>query len=367
MPRSARGMEIQRVSRGRQRSGTGCPGTAGAATGIDHSQNPGSPPQGFGGVRIAEGSSTRWRPRSPHLALARLRTPGMATATASPGTATRLVDHVERLGAEHPPIDLASVDFTVRRPHLVRERFGRVLNYMARVELEVERNVLELATLLPDPPEVDRHFYADVWQPQETQHGLILDQLQVRIGTQPATADLQTVSAKIRILGTLAHLTPVQDVVRMLYYLTGMTTERSAVLAYHELHDGVVELKETAIADTIVTPIRRQEPGHYAFYQMSARGLWAQLASWQRWLVRHLRQASFAPVGANNPAQRADVGDMMVALGIDTPQAAEDFAGQVARVEYDLLFARRQGLKVPPYVARAFGEAVELAHTRQVG
>jgi hypothetical protein len=61
-------------------------------------------------------------------------------------TDRRLVDQVERLGAEHPPIDVASVDFTVRRPDLLLERFGRVLDYMARAELEVERNVLEPPT-----------------------------------------------------------------------------------------------------------------------------------------------------------------------------------------------------------------------------
>lgn len=287
----------------------------------------------------------------------------MSTATA-PLSDQRLTEHVERLGAEHPPIELASVDFTVRRPEAVRERFGQVLDYMARAELEVERNVLELATLLPDPPEVDRRFYADVWRPQEAQHGLILDELQVRIGLPPAEADLTTVSAKIRVVGALAHISPVQDVVRMLYYLTGMTTERSALLAYHELHDGLVELGETGIAETVVVPIRRQEPGHYAFYQMSARRLWAQLADWQRWLVRRLRDLTFAPVGANSPDQRADVGDMMIALGIDSPEAAGAFAGQVARVERELLFAGDQGLVVPPYVARAFAQAVELAYAR---
>jgi hypothetical protein len=256
------------------------------------------------------------------------------------------------------------VDLSVRRPEVVRERFGVVLDYMARAELEVERNVLELATLLPDPPEVDRVFYAEVWSPQEAQHGLILDELQVRLGRPPATTDLTTVSARIRVLGALAHLTAVQDVVRMLYYLTGMTTERSALLAYHRLHDGLRELGETALTDTVITPIRRQEPGHHAFYQMSATRLWAQLGRWQQWLVRRLRALSFAPVGAGTRDQKADVGDMMLALGVDGPAEAADFARQVARVERDLLFARRQGMPVPPYVARAFREAVELAEAR---
>ena len=274
-------------------------------------------------------------------------------------TEARLHDHVYRLGLEHPPIDLDTVDLTVRRPDLLAERFGHVLDYLARVELEVDRNVVELTTLLPDPPEIDRRFYAEVWQPQEIQHGLILDRLQVHLGRPPAQTDLTSVGVKMRVLGALAHLDAFQDVCRMLYYLTGMATERSAVLAYNLLHDGVVELGERAVAETVIAPIRRQEPGHYAFYQLSARGLWAELAGWQRWLVRRMRRFSFAPVGANDAAQTADFGAVMRTLGIDRDTDA--FAEQVSRVERDLLWAHRRGLKVPPYVVRAFRDAVERA------
>lgn len=283
----------------------------------------------------------------------------MTTAVA---TERRLVEHVDRLALEHPPIDLDSVDFSVCRPAVLAERFGHVLDYMARVELEVDRNVLELTTMLPDPPEVDRYFYADVWQPQEIRHGLILDRLQVELGRPPAVPDVDTVSAKLKVLGALAHLGAVQDVVRMLYYLTGMATERSAVLAYNLLHDGVLELGEDAVAHTVIAPIRRQEPGHYAFYQLSARGLWTELATWQKWLVRQLRRRSFGPVGTNNAEQRADFGDIMTTLGI--ADDSDRFATQVARVEQELLWARAGGLPVPPYVSAAFRDAVALARAR---
>lgn len=275
----------------------------------------------------------------------------------------RLAEHVERLGEDHPPIDLATVDFTVRDPGAFNARFGHVLDYMARVELEVDRNVLELMTMLPDPPEVDRRFYADVWQPQEIRHGLILDELQTRIGRSPATPDTDSVGAKIKVLGALGRLDKLQDVTRMLYYLTGMATERSAVLAYNLLHDGVREMGETAISDTIVTPIRRQEPGHYAFYKMSSQGLAAQLAPWQRFLVRRLRTISFAPVGVNNDEQRADFGDLMLALGITDD--LDNFAETIARVERDLLWARDRGMKVPPYIVAGFRSAVVAAADRR--
>lgn len=279
-----------------------------------------------------------------------------------PTTELRLVELVDRLAHDHPPIQLDSVDFTVRRPREFEARFGHVLDYMARVELEVDRNVLELTTMLPDPPDIDRHFYADVWQPQEIQHGLILDRLQVELGREPATADLESVGAKLRILGMLAHLAPFQDVCRMLYYLTGMATERSAVLAYNLLHRGTLEMRELAVATTVIGQIKRQEPGHYAFYQLSARGLWTQLAAWQRWLVRFMRRVSFAPVGVNNIRQKADFGAVMATLGI--ADSSDDFANQISRVERELLWARDRGLSVPDYVARAFREAVEAARDR---
>jgi hypothetical protein len=280
-------------------------------------------------------------------------------------TDARLAAHVDRLGLEHPPIDLATVDYDVRRPLEFNERFGHVLDYMARVELEVDRNVLELTTLLPDPPEIDRRFYAEVWQPQETRHGLILDRLQVHLGRPAAEPDLTSLGVKMKVLGALAHLDALQDVCRMLYYLTGMATERSAVLAYNLLYDGVLDMGEDAVAQTVIAPIRRQEPGHYAFYQLSARGLWEQLAGWQRWMVRRMRSFSFAPVGANDATQKADFGDMLHTLGIDRDPDA--FAGQISRVERELLWAHHRGLKVPPYVARAFREAVELARFRHAG
>ena len=249
----------------------------------------------------------------------------------------------------------------MRNPREFEARFGHVLDYMARVELEVDRNVLELTTMLPDPPEVDQQFYA-VWQPQEIQHGLILDRLQVELGRESADADLDSIGLKLKILGALAHIGPFQDVCRMLYYLTGMATERSAVLAYNLLHRGTVDMGEKAVADSVIGQIKRQEPGHFVFYQLSARALWAELAAWQRWMVRFMRKASFAPVGANNPQQKADFGDVMATLGI--AGELDDFAVQVARVEKELLWERDRGLKVPDYVSRAFHEAVELARDR---
>ena len=148
--------------------------------------------------------------------------------------AARICDHVVRLGDKHPPIDLASADYTTRDADQVRRRFARPLAFMARVEMEVERNVLELAMMLPGVNETDRLFYQDVWAPQEQHHGVLLDTLVQRLDLPAVTTELQP-SRRIRLLGALAHVPAVQEVIRLLYYLTGAATEKSAIIAYQAM------------------------------------------------------------------------------------------------------------------------------------
>ena len=273
-------------------------------------------------------------------------------------------DHVLRLGEKYPPISLDSVDRTVHDPRRVRDTFGHVIDYLARVELEVDRNVLELLTLLPDVSETDRLFYADVWQPQEIQHGLILDRLQQDIDIAPADPNTDDVNAKIRLLGSLAHFKPVQEVARLLYYLTGAATEKSAVVAYNLLVDGLDGIGETAISKTVVQPIRRQEPGHFAFYRLSATEMIQQnvLAPWQLRLAKVLRRKSFGLVGAHNPQYKAQLGGILSTLGL--AEKLEDFGAQIGLVERELLWARDQGMRVPDYIMAALKDTIEQFRTQ---
>lgn len=275
-------------------------------------------------------------------------------------TQQKIMDHVLRLGDLYPPIPLDSVDRTVKNPRLVGERFGHVLDYLARVELEVDRNVLELLVLLPDVTEVDRVFYADVWQPQEIQHGLILDRLQTDIGQPPAEPHLE-VSVKMKILGALSHLRPIQDITRLLYYLTGASTERQAVLAYNTFTKGLNEMGEDAISRTVIGPIKQQEPGHFAFYKMSATALVqsGRLKPWQLFLARQLRKISYNLVGTNALERyKTQMGGVINTLGYDADLAG--YAKEIGRLEAKLLWAERQGMDFPAYVLKALRESVDL-------
>ncbi len=273
---------------------------------------------------------------------------------------------VETFAEEHPPLSLAAADLTIKDPDRVRQRYGGVFNYLTRVELEVERNVLELRALMPDATETDRIFYQDVWSPQELQHGVLLDAVQQGFGMTPAATDLD-VSAKIRLVGVLSHLPGMLPVIRLLYYLTGAATERSAVIAYTRLVDGLRELGEHAIAETVVAPIRRQEPGHFAFYRLSAETVVHEegMSDWQLQLARILRRRSFDLVGVNNRRQRADFGD--VARALDFDRDLLEVARQVSRVERELLWAQEQGMKVPRYILKALQEAIALSTARDEG
>ena len=224
----------------------------------------------------------------------------MSTPTVDP---TKIRAHVERLGDRHPPVDLAAADYSLRDARAVRERFAGPLEYMARVEMEVERNVLELAVLLPGVSETDRLFYADVWGPQEEHHGVLLDTLGRHLGMPPTVADVDGVPPRIRLLGALAHIPAVHEVIRLLYYLTGAATEKSAMLAYQKMSNGLAEMGETAIKTTVVDAIKVQEPGHFAFYKRSAQEMIQQqvLSPWQLHLAKFIRSRTFGLVGAKTP------------------------------------------------------------------
>jgi hypothetical protein len=279
-------------------------------------------------------------------------------------TQKKIAEHVQRLGELYPPIPLDSVDRTIKRPWLVAKRFGHVIDYLARVELEVDRNVLELLVLLPEADETNKTFYADVWQPQEIQHGLILDRLQQDLGRTAAKPELE-LSLGIKILGALAHLKPIQDIAKLMYFLTGASTERQAVLAYNKINAGIRELGETAISETIITPIKQQEPGHFAFYQMSATAMIQDkvLKPWQLFLTRVMREKSYHLVGTNRMKRyQADMGRVMTDLGLD--DNLEGYAREVGRVENRLLWAHKQWMEFPPYILKALKESVDLYRER---
>jgi hypothetical protein len=166
-------------------------------------------------------------------------------------------------------------------------------------------------------------------------------------------------------LGALANLRPIQDIAKLMYFLTGASTERQAVIAYNKINQGMKELGETAISETIITPIKQQEPGHFAFYQMSATAMIQDkvLKPWQLFLTRVMREKSYHVVGTNQMKQyQADMGGVMADLGLDHDLAG--YAREIGRVETRLLWAHKQGMEFPPYILKALRESIDLYRER---
>lgn len=275
-------------------------------------------------------------------------------------TEASLKQFVLDLGEKHPPIALGSADRTIHDPDAVKGRFAGVIDYLARVELEVDRNVLELLTILPNVSEVDKIFYQDVWYDQEMAHGYLLDQLQADLGMEPAEP-FMTIPVRMKLLGAIAHWEPIHDISRLLYYLTGASTERQAVLAYSSLTKELKHMGENAIAETIIHPIKQQEPGHFAFYKMSAEKMIQdeELKPWQLYVARLLRSKSFTMVGIDYvKAYQRHFGGVLTALSME--QELEVYAKEIGRLEARLLWAHEKGMDFPPYFLKALRESVEM-------
>jgi len=74
---------------------------------------------------------------------------------------------------------------------------------------------------------------------------------------------------------------------------------------------------------------------------------------------------SFAPVGVNNAEQLADFGDVMDSLGI-TPRS-RPLPSRPRAWRRELLWAYDRGIRIPPYVLRAFRDAADAAYSRRHG
>lgn len=147
----------------------------------------------------------------------------------------------------------------------------------------------------------------------------------------------------------------------MLFYLTGMATERCATWAYGRLRQGLMRMGEEAAARTVVTPISRQEPGHFAYYRLAAEQLGATLAPWQREVLRRVRAHTFAPVGVGDSTQSAQFGQVIDQL--DGEPGIPAMTTSIVRLEQDVLGCHAAGVPVPDYALRAFRQAVERARS----
>ena len=93
---------------------------------------------------------------------------------------------------DEPPLALGSVDLTIGDPVRLRQQFGEIFAYIARVESAVSQNVADITTFLPDLDEQDRRFLT-AWSAHELAHAAIFDALRAELGlVAPAPGDVRS-------------------------------------------------------------------------------------------------------------------------------------------------------------------------------
>ena len=265
---------------------------------------------------------------------------------------------------DQQPIDPESVDYEFVNPTEVAESFRATLGYLARVELDVERNVREVHAVFGDTlPDTDRKF-VDIWGPQELHHGYVLDRATQVLGL-PAPAVNLDMDASIRVAGTLGRYVPgLKDALFYSYMTTGVVTEAAASRIYRLWSDQLEARGEGAFAATAIDRIGRQEPKHLAYYRMRGAQVRDTLSPWQIKLARAVKERSMPLAGLSEQWHKGQLGRLVIELtGGDETLSTEylDLVSQVESVYQRMMYYRENGGNVPGIVTRSIAECREIA------
>ncbi len=238
---------------------------------------------------------------------------------------------------DDPPLELGSVELTVRHPALLRDRFEEIFGYIATVEGAVPQNVAEITALLPGLDDQDLRFLC-VWSSHELAHAAIFDALRAELGLA-AAQDGRPVSSVVpdpvrprpsfRAFGALSTSRWLQDVFKLLYLSRGAMHEHMTYDCYRHLGRQFAALGEDGLVRTVTEPIRRQEAAHLGYYRLAAITHRARMTSAQVGLARWLTVHTYTPVGAG-PCGTGPTGRVFAGLAGDDMDEVLDAVEAVA-------------------------------------
>jgi hypothetical protein len=138
----------------------------------------------------------------------------------------------------------------------------------------------------------------------------------------------------------------VHETIELIYHTIGAMNERLAFSAYERMSDGLAELGEHGLVDTLLKPMRRDESAHLGYYRTAARDLRDRLDRWQLAGARAFITRTYSPVGAGDPRDKPAFGSTLRALG------ESDIADRVQVLAETLLSVDER--RLPPFVQRSF-------------
>jgi hypothetical protein len=190
-----------------------------------------------------------------------------------------------------------------------------------------------------------------VWVPDELGHAAALDLVLRELDLPLVEArPPQSVPVHNRVAGLLGRLSAhFYEMVAMAYHTIGAVNERLAFGAYTRIAEILDELGEHPIAETLFSPMRRDESMHLGYYRTYARQLRHRLAPWQLALVRALVVHTYAPVGAGMKRDKPLFADTLRALEDDPENPSIALA--VQDIADELL--AKDGTTLPPFAREA--------------
>lgn len=227
-----------------------------------------------------------------------------------------MVEAIERkIGAikQKAPLDIKAVDFTVQDPDRVLMELGPTLAYFQRVEAMVTGASLE--ALLPASAEDYTGRFIHSWVRDEQVHGQAFDILLGEIGmTGIATPD-DPIPAHNKIAGWVAGQSEwVHGVLEMIYHTTGALHEKLTAVGYKRLEGLLAGMGETAIVETMINPIQRDEATHLGYYRTVAQHLGNTLSPRQIRVAHAVISRTYAPVGAGAAEDKPAFGGVLTTL-----------------------------------------------------
>lgn len=264
---------------------------------------------------------------------------------------------IDRLRADNP-IELDNVDFTINNPGQLRNELGRTFNYFGRVEGEVAYD-----PLMAMMPRLGTEYngyqshgceFIKIWVDQEQAHSAIFERLQMELEIDPAPIN-NDVSLHNRIAGFIGRLSPSLHGVLELTYLTrGAMHEKLTFIGYERMAEKLLALGETALHETIIKPIRRQESGHLGYYKQAATELKTHLNPWQIRMAKRLSISTYAPVGAGSKNHKPNFGHVADTLVGDK---VNEFSEPIQKIAETMLVVNKETL--PKFVLSSLRECID--------
>lgn len=225
----------------------------------------------------------------------------------------RAIEHKIDMIGDKLPLDIARVDLTLVDPERLRAKLGPTFEYFQRVETLTMPSSLE--ALMPASKDDYTGRFISPWTRDEQVHGKAFNLLLGELGMSGIVDPEDSVPRINHYTGLVtARSEWAHGVVEMLYHTMGSLHEKLTAIGYKRLEQILTHMGETALVETLIKPIQKDEAVHLGYYRTVARHLGQTLSKRQIWLAQNILTKTYAPVGAGATSDKISFGHVLGTL-----------------------------------------------------